>query len=273
MGERMGDTDEVESLLRAVAAATTPAPPGSREGTFEWAVTGYRLDPKSSVPGPNGSRLVAGESLPDLERAVDLLAQRPEIAVRWETAELWALVASLVGEISSPGAEISLEAGLARMRTARSSVCLIPLANVAWTGAPMRLAGGFVGGLDEDILGVVHGEQHGAVLTLAALQAWRDDFVVDVVPVVAGVATLGHQAKAVDEVSRFAHSLLLAAALSTSASVFGGRCDSPRPGIRGDVLDRAAIDAAGVSAAGETTIRPHTVQRDIRLPQLIRWSE
>jgi len=200
---------------------------------------------------------LAGPGVEAYEQAVERLLREGAIKDRWHSEDLWWRVAQMViaaARSRDPGSSIA--ARLDHLRRAKRVSVLVPIANVTWGAAPLRLGDGLVGMAGDALVSELVGlPQAGETAALEAAREWtraqqQPDGTGSATRqvVVAAVSTQAQGRLAVDRAQAWVEDLCALALLSVddpgAHGLYSLRGYSNRPGVRGLTLDRSAVQRA-----------------------------
>ncbi|MCW2904515.1 MAG: hypothetical protein JWO67_6780 [Streptosporangiaceae bacterium] len=262
----------VEGLLLTAAEAVTPSVSGDEPWDYGWCVPEYRRSPRASLTSPDGPVSLAGDGVEAYEQAVERLLREGAIKDRWHPEDLWWLVAQMVvAAARSPDPKSSITAGLEHLRRARRVSVLVPVANVTWGAAPLRLGDGVVGMAGDGLVTELDGlAQPGEPAALEAAREWsraqqQPDGMGSATRqvVVAGFSTRAQGRLAVDRAKAWVEDLCALALLSVddpgALGLYSLRGSANRPGLRGLTLERSAVQRAFEATQGgrhEMSVEP-----------------
>lgn len=242
--------------LLVVAASTVVAAPGRQPWNYGWFQEGYRNSESAALSGPSGPMTLTGEGIKAYEDAVARLLRDPKVAVRWDGQEFWGLVAVTVvlaaSEIAGSARQAFVEEKLNFLRNARKALSLQLVANVTWNRAPILFGDSVIGNADEGFFRFVNASSRGRIkLDEELWRSWAERYVAPRItddvgsPVAIACWTTGQDRLAFDETDRQLRNIVdLALFLERdleSHKIYR-RGDVNRPGIRGLVLDRGAVE-------------------------------
>ena len=197
---------------------------------------------------------MSSEGLAAFEAAVTSLLRQAQIRDRWTAEEFWGVVASLVvaaSEETEARVKI-LQRGVDYLRHASRALTVQLVANVTWNRRPLVLGSAVVGDANADFLKFVNSSARGRTrVTDEEGEIWLEDQVRPRIsgeghpPVAIACWTVGQEALAFEESERQLRNICDLALLlerDLDAHEIFRRGDANRPGIRGIVLDRGAID-------------------------------
>jgi hypothetical protein len=215
---------------------------------------------------------LAGGGVDAYEQAVERLLRDGSIKDRWHPEDLWWRVAkAVVAAARSRDPASVIAARLEHMRRAKRVSVLVPVANVTWGAAPLRLGDGIVGMAGDALVSELVGlAQAGEPAALESAREWaRDQQQPDGTGsatrqvVVAGFATLAQGRLAVDRAQAWVEDLCALALLSVNDPGALGlsslRGSANRPGVRGLTLERSAVQRAFEATRGgrhEMSVQP-----------------
>lgn len=155
-------TRTVEQLLVEAAAAVVPIETENEPWEYGWCVESYRRSGRAALPSPSGTVTIGPSGLDCYEESVRRLARESAIRERWDSEELWGLVATLVVATAAANDPLSfVTRNVERLREAGPSLVVMPIANVTWASPPMQVAGGVFGALENDFLDAVASSANG----------------------------------------------------------------------------------------------------------------
>ncbi len=214
-----------------------------------WCSESYRRSANARLSWPDGGTArMDPEGVAQFEAVMGTLLADQEVRKRWESEELWGIVASLAVHLASTtGTVADAERQLALLRKARPSVVLMPVANISWDGEPLRLGNSVIGDWDDagflraisGLTGTGDGE---VVAEYVAGQAHRRPLV--------GFASQvpGQRSLAFDQATKRLEELcdtaLLLVENKGEHNLWSLRGAWNRPGVRGLAVDRPAVEAA-----------------------------
>ncbi|MGW4743992.1 hypothetical protein ACWEPR_04215 [Streptomyces sp. NPDC004290] len=258
-----------KALQRAVGLALTAAEnmsaaPDRHPWDYGWCDESYRRSSEAAISSPNGAVQVSTAGVDGLEELYKLLAGNPKVRDRWDLKELWGLLASLAAAVfMSEDRTRDAESYLTHVMQAPSTLVVLPVANLRWTGEPLRVT-------RKSVIGVLDERFCDAVQTLGK----HSDS--DIKHVAKYIRTLDHKSPSVgfatmvtgqrglaQDQARRSFRLVadLALMLTTEKprlNLWSMRGSHNRPGVRGLAMDRAAVEA-GLRASGydsELSSRP-----------------
>lgn len=283
----------VEALLLEAAISIRKVTSTDKPWVYGWSIEGYRRTAAATLPSKSGSVGMEPDGVQSYERAVGMLLSEKIIRERWDSEEIWGLVATLVVSAwESTSASGRIASGLSKLRSNLETLVVIPIANVTWDSAPMTLAGNVVGVLDDHFVEIVARESDGRPdLSSASAQKWIS---LQTVPmrlsritkdenskrdvVVAAVWAKREMTSANDYADEWIEALCCLALLAqedlSELELWSLRGAYNRPGTRGIVLDRRSVNDAFSSISGgesELTSQPFLESAEFGTSETVHW--
>lgn len=283
-------TRTVEELLVEAGAAVVPIEIEGEPWVYGWCVESHRRSGRAALPSPSGTVTIGPGGLDSYEEGVRRLAREPAIRERWDSDELWGLVATLVvaaAAANDPPSVVSRN--VERLREAGPSLVVMPIANVTWASPPMRVAGGVFGSLKDGFLDEVASSANGRPDLSGAVAAdWvrlqtnpqRGDGDSSAMRnvVVAAWWTVAQTGHATDLATRWLEDVCCVALLlrrgERGPQLWSLRGDHNRPGVRGLAVDRSTLQAvlgADPHGAMELAFQPLAVSPTFGPHRPVHW--
>lgn len=284
MRKPYSDDAVIEGLLLG-AASIVPAP--DREAwDYGWAYEDYRHSPGAALTGVSGTVTIERAAIAPWEAAVLRLLRDPKIRTRWEADEFWSIMTSLTVDLASRDIDTRAEIvqdRLQKLREAGPAFTVQLLANVTWeVKEPLALGDVIVGAADAQLFDTARTLARGrATLTEDQAGKWISDRVTprrgeEMTPVAVACWTPGQHDKSIAQCDRVVRDIVdLPLLLERDLKSHGiyRRGDVNRPGQRGLVLDRGAIELAmkGSSASLGLASFPITATDTFPPFQPVHW--
>lgn len=223
---------------------------GQSPWNYGWGVEEYRASGRALIEHNAATAVRFGDDgLRAFEAAVRQLLSMDKVTTRWEVEEFWGVVASLVGtlplNVSDPH---DLVAGCVELLlSADTTNVLFEVANVEWSGNPIRLAEVLVVGRGDSKFDTAFRRlRHSMMTPISGKDGYFPDATNDDVFFGAVVNSMGMKAKA-DAESLF-NTLVDVCLLFTmdpsSHELWSLRGDFTRPGVRGLKMHRQSLSAS-----------------------------
>lgn len=263
--------ESVSDLLETATQHIVPAP-NRIPWDQGWHLPDYRRSARSAIQSISGPVTITGAGLDAWETAVERLLKERAVLDRWDTDELWGVVASMtIAASKHTDVRATLDQFVTRLRTARPTLTLLLIANATWTGEPIAFADIVVGHADDRFVTCVNSAAKGrAQISGSIADDWFTKEVKPriygdepVLPVVVaswsvGQAELAHQAAETQLRSLIELTTLLERDLRAHRVYRRGPTN--RPGLRGLTLDRGAVERGLTNEA-----RQELYSRELRL--------
>ncbi|WP_148307864.1 hypothetical protein [Actinoplanes friuliensis] len=207
------------------------------------------------------------------EQAVLALLSRNGVRDRWDSEEIWGLVASLLVHASSSNDGRNVIAkGLDTIEKAPPALVCFPVSNLAWEGEPSVIKDSVIGELGPkylDSVGQAAAGRHD--LSDVAAGRWIEEQISSLAAsgderggVIAFTSWTRKQGQGAFSQAEESFDTLIGLALLLEDDVealglYSGRGNSHRPGIRGLTLHRPALERAKESVGAELYCRPLVV--------------
>ncbi|WP_459801355.1 hypothetical protein [Herbidospora sp. RD11066] len=236
-------------LLVSAAEGIAPSP-GRRAWNYGWHVESYRRSGKAAISLADEVFSLSAEGLIKYEELMSALTGQVRIRERWDSEEIWGVVASLIAHVSNAeNAEALAGSSLERLLYSKPSLVVFPVANVQWKGPPIRIAKklaiGILGEEFANVVGGMGGRTGSSIEELIDYMGTQKHR-----PPIVGFAALvpGQRSLAFTQAEQKFHLLvdlsLLLEADKEKHGLFSVRGASNRPGVRGLTLDRTVIGEA-----------------------------
>jgi hypothetical protein len=268
-------SDSAEQLI-AAALEVRQADDDVQPWDYGWCVAEYRRSPDARLTARSGTARMEPDGVQHLEAAMEALLKDQEVRKRWEPEELWGIVASLVVFLwEQEGTATDAQQRVTRLRRARPSLVLVPVANVAWSGAPERIGNSVMGDWDDEsfvsaVANLVGDERREAVASYQQKQSHRRPMV-GFATIVAGQRSLALR-DAEMRLEQFCDAALLLVQDKDAHRLWSLRGAWNRPGIRGLSMDRSVIEAAFASTGDATELasQPLTID-ELGVSSAVHW--
>jgi len=257
---------------------------------YGWCTEEYRHSDIAALPGTQGPVGIGGAGVQAYEEAVNRLLKEPAIKERWDDKELWGMIATLVVAVSeSTDPEPVLAAALGRLREARPSIVVLPVANVSWESDPIEVGTGLIGRLNDEFVAAIARSAMGrSDLSSPEAQEWIRDQLTEAAdgesvipprePVVAALWTNRQHTRSIEVAERWLEDLCCLALLlerdPSGKGMWSMRGAHNRPGVRGLVPDRSTLqDVLGRDARGrhELGSEPFVSSPEFGASRSVRW--
>jgi hypothetical protein len=266
-------------LLLLQASAFVVAAPGAEPWDYGWFLPEYRASASAALVGASGPVTIGPEGRPAFEEAVDLLARESRVRERWDSQELWGIVAALVVRAAESGeAAATITTGVRELRSADAMLILMALANVVPPETPLIVADCVFGRGDDAFRRVVNAVSNGRCTAMpetlervvGAYATTRDELAV------CGTWSAGQSAFGVERAESHIRGILDVALLLEPAPETLGlhslRGPTNRPGIRGIALHRPAVEAAlGANSASSELVAKIAVVTRAGVADHVHW--
>lgn len=272
----MSQKPQVAELLMAASNLIHNVDDDLKPWDYGWCSEGYRRSPDARLTAPTGTARMETKGVEYFEAAVESLLNDQEIQKRWDPKEFWGIIASLVVHLRASGATLTVaEQQVARLRNARPSLVLMPVANVVWNGPPLIVGGAAIGDWDDaDFARTVtrlHVETAKSVLSeYIAGQRHRRPMV--------GFATTvpSQQDRAFEDAARHFEQLCDTALLldrdKQGHQLYSMRGGWNRPGVRGLMLDRGTATEVFRATSDSMELRNQPlVLGELGTSSVVRW--
>ncbi len=256
------DAQSVTELLVTAVSAVVSAP--DREPwDYGWYSESYRQSKDAALSGSNGPVTIGDQGIAAYEAAVTQLLKDDKVSARWEADEFWGLVAVTVVVAASELPENErlayIEGKIDYLKNTGKALTVQLVANVAWDRTPLALGAAVIGNVGDDLLGFINSSARGRIQLEDKLwRSWMKENVKPRVPkdspapVAIACWTTGQYERAFGETERQLRNIVdltLLLERDLAGHEIYHRGDTNRPGIRGLVLDRGAIEGGLKKAA------------------------
>ncbi|MFH9893424.1 hypothetical protein ACH4OQ_24535 [Streptomyces luteogriseus] len=244
----MGLSPEQIAARLTEAAETIKEAQDLTPWNYGWSLPEYRRSEKAALSSPNGPVTMSTTGVAAYEEAVESLLKQASVRDRWDSKEIWGLVASLVAVANTKeNCREFIDANLPRIIKPGPALALFPVSNVTWNGAPHIIGDDCVIGLaSQDFidaasgLGARAGSAPDVISTYLSKQKHEQ-------PLVCFAATVPEQrGAAFEQATRKLESVVDIALLlepeKEQRGLYSLRGPWNRPGVRGLTLDRRAIE-------------------------------
>jgi hypothetical protein len=150
----MQDRKEVERLLSS-AAATRFEAAGRKAWEYGWCVPEYRRSNRAAIDTDVSPVALNAQGIESYERAVELLLNDPDVRQRYDTDELWGIVASMIATLPNE-VEGELAGRLDQLLSPGYSLVVQLIANVTWDSDPVTISNLVVGKLTPEWIELVN---------------------------------------------------------------------------------------------------------------------
>ncbi|MFH9039477.1 hypothetical protein ACH4FA_08975 [Streptomyces sp. NPDC017966] len=138
----MGVSHQRIADLLTKAATTIKEAPDAEPWDYGWFLPDYRRSERAALDSPDGPVTMTPDGVSAYEEAVESLLNQASIRDRWDGEEIWGLVASLVVTASQTGdASGFITRNLPKIIKPSPALVVFPVANIEWSDAPMLLGG------------------------------------------------------------------------------------------------------------------------------------
>ncbi|MGV9791259.1 hypothetical protein [Streptomyces sp. NPDC003435] len=244
----MGVSRQHIADLLAKATATITEAPGTDPWTHGWFLPEYRQSEGAALDSANGPVTMTPEGISSYEEAVEAVLSQVSARDWWDAKELWGLVASLcVAASEAKDPRSFIDRNVSKLLKPSPALVMFPVANVEWEDAPRllgsRCAIGKAGTTLADVVAQMGGRAATAreiVTDFANQQGHQTP------PVCFATLVPGQRGMAFKQASRRFEALVDTALLldtdKESHRLYATRGSWNRPGVRGLMLDRGAVE-------------------------------
>ncbi|MFI7409258.1 hypothetical protein ACIBU0_11395 [Streptomyces sp. NPDC049627] len=244
----MGVSRQHIAELLAKAAMTIKEAPGIDPWDYGWCLPEYRQSEGAALSSTNGPVTMTPEGISAYEGAVEALLNQASARDRWDAKEFWGLVASLVVaafEAKDPSAFI--DRNISKLLKPSPALVVFPVANVGWDDTP-RLLG------NKCAIGNASAELSEVITRMGGRAASAGEILAKFInqqshqppPVCFATLVPGQRNMAFRQASRRFEMLVDTALLldtdKENHRLHSSRGSWNRPGVRGLMLDRGAVE-------------------------------
>jgi hypothetical protein len=254
---------------------------------YGWCVEKYRRSADAAITAGTGQAVqLSSGAVTSLENAVKALLERPAVTGKWDRDELWGVIASLVATLpwdeKDPVLRAEIRRRVALVQSPEPTLVAFPLANVRWEVGPVVVADAVLGHVSSAWLDLVRVTARGrAVIDENSKIWWLEDARTregpeSPVAIATWSTAQGQKATDISE-ERFNAIVSVALLLETDpdrSKLFSLRGPSHRPGVRGLVIDREALNTAEPDRRGALSreLAAHVYQRgQLGTGSVVHW--